>query len=115
MITPAGKECSFFFGDYHRGRNHEECRLLLDHKLDWIQDFCQNCPIPGIQQANGCENLVFSPKIYRPLLILKQQIQIDTYCKKSNKRVKVPEIGCGECNPQFEFIMVEDNENDPAD
>ena len=28
MKTPAGTECKYFYGDYYRGRNHEECRLL---------------------------------------------------------------------------------------
>ena len=30
MRTPAGKECQYFYGDYYRGRNQEECRLLSD-------------------------------------------------------------------------------------
>ena len=28
MQTPAGQECRYFYGDYYRGRNHEECRLI---------------------------------------------------------------------------------------
>ena len=28
MRTPAGKECRYFYGNYHRGRGIEECRLL---------------------------------------------------------------------------------------
>ena len=38
MKTPAGKECKFFYGDYYRGRQHEECRLLKDHGLSWTPE-----------------------------------------------------------------------------
>ena len=28
MRTPAGKECRFYYQDYNRGRNVQECRLI---------------------------------------------------------------------------------------
>ena len=115
MKTPAGKECSFFFGDYYRGRDREECRLLTDHDLQWKPNLCLTCRMPGIQQANGCENMIFTPTLFRPLLILKQQVRLDAFCKKNNVKVDVPEIGCGDCVPLLDFIMVEKNENDPSD
>ena len=59
MRTPAGKDCTFFFGDYHRGRNEEECRLLKSNDLEWTPDLCSNCPLPEIQLANACEYMQF--------------------------------------------------------
>lgn len=115
MKTPFGKECSFFFGDYFRGRNKEECRLLIDNNLEWEQDLCKTCQMPGIQQANGCENMVFTPTIFRPMLVFKKQIKLQAYCRKSESIVKVPEIGCGECNPILELFMVNENDNDSSD
>ena len=114
MKTPFGKECSFFFGDYHRGRDREECRLLLDFNLQWKTDLCRTCKMPGIQQANGCENMTFTPSLFRPLLVLKQQVRIQTFCKKNQVPVDIPEIGCGDCVPKLEFIMVKKDKNDSA-
>jgi hypothetical protein len=28
MRTPAGKECRFYYADYHRGSQKQECRLI---------------------------------------------------------------------------------------
>ena len=83
MRTPAGKECRYFYGNYFRGRNIEECRLLEDSN-----------PL----MANGCENLVLEGEVHRPFLIGKSEVQIRAHCKKSNKHVAEPHIGCGECH-----------------
>jgi len=115
MKTPAGKECSFFFGDYFRGRNREECRLLQEHDLIWKTELCSTCPIPGIQQANGSEHMIYTPILFRPFLILKQQVRVKAFCNKHKIIINVPEIGCKECVPNLEFLMVDKNENDPAD
>ena len=57
MKTPAGKECKYFYGDYFRGRNAEECSLLKASNQTWSADLCRTCPVPGILQANACEFL----------------------------------------------------------
>ena len=28
MRTPAGSQCPYYFEDFHRGRNRQECRLI---------------------------------------------------------------------------------------
>ena len=57
MRTPAGTECPYFYGDYFRGRNVEECRLLKAAGQRWTRDLCKTCPVPGIARANACEFL----------------------------------------------------------
>jgi hypothetical protein len=106
MKTPAGKECRYFYGDYHRGRELEECRLLQDASppLPWRPSLCENCPVPGIQMANACQEMVLVPKLGRPFPLLKQQVQIRTYCNKTGRAGFDPHIGCGECHslpPEF--------------
>ena len=100
MRTPAGKECRYFYGDYYRGRNHEECRLLASSNppQEWKPDLCFTCPVPGILQANACENLVLNGKVERPFLILKPRVTVSAYCKKTQREVAEPHIGCGECH-----------------
>jgi hypothetical protein len=100
MRTPAGRECSYFFGDYFRGRQQEECRLLADAQppLRWSPDLCASCPVPDIELANACPHLVLKPELGRPFPFLRQQVRVQAYCDKSNRTVKEPRIGCGQCH-----------------
>lgn len=107
MINPAGKECSFFHGDYHRGREHEECRLLQSADLDWQPYLCEKCFVPEIIMANGCEHMKFSPSLARPLFFMKEQVQIKTTCTKCECTVDKPQIGCGQCHPDLNFIVAD--------
>jgi hypothetical protein len=99
MKTPAGIECPYFYGDYFRGRNVQECRLLKSNGLYWTPDLCKTCPVPGISRANACEFLKLKPAIARPISALFQRrVQITAYCEKSKRPVTEPHIGCGECH-----------------
>ena len=118
MRTPAGKECRYFYGNYFRGRNIEECRLLEESNPPqaWKPGLCETCPVPDILMANGCEHMVLEGKVHRPFLIGKPEIQIHAYCKKSSQRVSEPHIGCGECHSlPTVFIGELPRDSDPAD
>lgn len=117
MRTPAGKECQYFFGDYYRGRNTEECRLLNQARppLRWKRHFCANCPVPGILLANACTSMVLKPDLYRPFPFLRQQVRVSAFCIKSNQTVSEPHIGCGECHQiPAVFSRESDDANAPA-
>lgn len=110
MQNPAGNECKYFYGDYFRGRHHEECRLLISHDQEWFPHFCNTCPIPNINRANACENMEFIPNSYKPMFILKPKLTIEIFCNKCECNVSNPIIGCGQCHPTLDFI-VSDNES----
>jgi hypothetical protein len=100
MKTPAGNECSYFYGDYFRGRSLEECRLLTNSGAKWSADLCKTCPVPGIARANACENLTLRASVGRPLMAaFQRRVQVSAYCQKTNRLVAEPHIGCGECHP----------------
>jgi hypothetical protein len=103
MRTPAGFECKYFYGNYFRGRSNEECRLLGEAQPPqlWTPDLCKTCPVPGIQRANACPNLVLHAEVHRSFLGLKRQVRISAYCEKSQRNVNEPEIGCGLCHPEI--------------
>jgi len=97
MRTPAGNECPHFYGDYHRGRDREECRLLPD---TWSADLCSTCPVPGIVRANACEHMRLNASVTRSVLnLFQRRVEVSAYCEKTNRDVAQPEIGCGECHP----------------
>jgi hypothetical protein len=115
MRTPAGKECRYFYGDYHRGRKVEECRLLESADFVWIPYLCDKCPIPEILLANACENMEFKPMLERPFFFLKPIVRVSAFCTKNNIPVDEPRIGCGQCHPLLNVFTETPNEPDSSD
>jgi hypothetical protein len=60
MRTPAGSECPFYYADFNRGRNKQECRLIAPApgRRGWTPDLCGRCAVPRIRMANACPNLI---------------------------------------------------------
>jgi len=109
MRTPAGTECSYFYGDYYRGRSREECRLLQAAGQRWTPTLCKTCPVPGIQRSNACEHLQLKASIGRPLeAAFRCRVQVSAWCQKTQRSVQEPHVGCGECHPlPFTFEVKE--------
>lgn len=100
MRTPAGKECQYFYGNYFRGREHEECRLLLDASppLPWNPSLCRTCPVPEILLANACKHMILEPRLERSLPFMKRQVRVVAHCIKSLASDFNPHTGCGQCH-----------------
>jgi hypothetical protein len=105
MRTPAGIECNYFYGDYYRGRTHEECRLLIESSQNWKPGLCKTCPVPSILRANSCEFMNLTAKVSRPAIALFQKrVQVSALCKKTHRTGLEPHIGCGDCHPILPII-----------
>jgi len=107
MRTPAGFECTFFFGDYYRGKNHEECRLIGNAAppRNWTRDLCKNCPVPEIQRANSCPDMILTGVVERRFLGLRKVVTVKAFCQKNNSKVADPHIGCGNCHKLPEIFL----------
>lgn len=101
MRTPFGAECPYFYGDYHRGRNLEECRLIGNQPppQNWTADLCGTCPVPAIKRANACEHMQLTAVIKKRFGLFKRYVTVTAYCQKSETQVTQPHIGCGQCHP----------------
>lgn len=100
MRTPAGFDCKYFYGDYFRGRSVQECRLLQASGQKWEASLCKTCPAPGIARANACEFQQLRAVVARPFsAAFTKRVQISAYCEKTQRSVKEPHVGCGECHP----------------
>ena len=102
MQTPTGIECKHFYGDYHRGREIEECRLLKSSEppQTWFAALCETCPVPEILRANSCENMQLNAQVTRSIFdAFQRRVKITAFCEKTGKNVAKPEIGCGQCHP----------------
>ena len=99
MRTPVGVECKYFYGDYYRGRNHEECRLLLENGQKWESKLCKTCPVPVLNRANACEFMMLKATVKRTAMTkFKPCVQVTAFCEKTKREVLEPQIGCGDCH-----------------
>jgi hypothetical protein len=116
MRTPAGKECRYFYGDYYRGRQREECRLLnaANPPERWTRELCFSCPVPDLIAANACSHMVLEGQLERPFPFIKQRVKAKAYCTKTLRDVPEPHIGCGECHPLPQIFTGKPRDPDAA-
>jgi hypothetical protein len=102
MITPAGQECRYYYEDYFRGRERQECRLLEQNPRSepWQPKLCDGCPVPGILRANACPNLVLEGRVEKGFLGLSRKVALDVVCSKHLKSGFDPHVGCGHCHEE---------------
>jgi hypothetical protein len=100
MITPAGVECRYYYADYYRGRERQECRLIAQNPQSepWEPKLCNHCPVPGILRANACPNLVLEGRVKKGFLGLLRQVAVGAVCTEYLVEVNEPHIGCGHCH-----------------
>lgn len=103
-VPTTGKECPYFYGDYHRGRHHEECRLIVDSDPPWEIKYCETCPVPDIVRANSCPHMILSGDIESKFFGLSKKVRITAYCTKSHQEVEDPYVGCSECHPILDMF-----------
>ena len=100
MITPAGKECRYYYEDFYRGRSTQTCRLIERNRESppWTPGLCQTCPVPDIQRANACPYLILDAHVSKRLLGLVQRVEVSGWCREHFLVVDNPVVGCGHCH-----------------
>lgn len=99
MQTPAGKECRFYYQNFHRGRSDQLCRLIENNPNSpaWQPQDCSRCPVPEILRANNNPNLVLEAIVQKGFLGLNRHIKLAAFCSKHLIDVPIPEVGCSQC------------------
>lgn len=107
MRTPAGKECPYYYEDFHRGRSTQECRLIARNPRSepWTPNLCARCPVPDILQANACPNMVLEATVKRKWLGLVRKVEVYAVCTEYQVEVEDPYVGCGHCHPEAERVF----------
>jgi hypothetical protein len=109
LRTPGGIDCKFFYGDYYRGREHEECRLLeASQAFKWNSKLCQTCRIPAILRANACNQLVLKTEVASLPFGIRKRVRVSATCLQTRALVSVPEVGCGHCHELLGKITTPD-------
>jgi hypothetical protein len=105
MQTPAGRECPYYYQDFHRGRSITECRLL-GPRSGWTPDLCRTCPVPGIALANSCREMRLQAEVKSGFLGFGRKVRVSAFCHRVNRPVEDPYVGCGECHRILEDFEV---------
>jgi hypothetical protein len=102
MRTPAGKECRFYYQDYNRGRDLQECRLIKENptSLPWRPNYCASCPVPDILNANASPALELKLTISPRLLGLGRKLDVTATCLRHRILIEDPYVGCLKCNEE---------------
>ena len=106
MRTPAGSECPYYFEDFHRGRDVQDCRLIdrTPNGGKWQPEHCSSCRVPRISMANACPNLVLEARAKSVFLgLVGKKVEVSASCVLTKGPVEVPEIGCGHCHEVLDF------------
>lgn len=101
MQTPAGEYCKFYYEDFHRGRDIQECRApKTPQSGPWMPKDCAKCPIPKILRANSSPNMEIQITIRRPILGLGHKVLVTATCTQHNIKIANPYTGCPQCNAE---------------
>jgi len=110
MKTPAGKECRFYYENFHRGHSDQECRLIQANPNSpaWHPKDCRNCPAPAILMANSSPDLVLEGSVVKGLMGFNRRIEVRSFCSRHLVDVAEPKVGCPECareRPGFQQLF----------
>jgi hypothetical protein len=99
MITPAGKECRFYYEDFYRGSSEQLCRLIRNNPRSpsWQPKDCSNCPVPEILRANSSPDLVLEGIVKKGVLGMNRHVAVKAFCSRHLVDVESPEVGCPQC------------------
>jgi len=98
MRTPAGTECRYYYEDFNRGRQTQECRLIKQNprSLKWSPGLCAKCRVPRVLAANG------SPYLRLELTARKRfglitTLDLAATCARHGEAIADPLSGCRQC------------------
>ena len=90
--------CRYFYGDYHRGMNKEECRLLEenpDNQRPWHRSLCDTCPVPEIIIMSNSRDLGLQAEVKRRFF--RERVQVTfAICRKHMRELDDPQK-CPDC------------------
>lgn len=112
MLTPEGRECPYYYANFHRREQGVEvCRLLEDSPdaEAWTASLCATCEVPAIAQANSCRNMVYHARIGRRRFWESRRVLVRATCNLTHQPVKNPYVGCGQCHTLFDFVVIEES------
>jgi len=75
--------CRYYYADYHRGRDTEECRLIKRNpdSLPWHRSLCDKCPVPDILLNTNCKEIALEATVVKKWGLL-ERVEVYAICAK---------------------------------
>jgi len=90
--------CRYFYGDYFRGKNKEECRLIAanpENERPWHRGLCDRCGVPELLITSNCRDLLLEGEVKRKFL--RDNVEVTfAICSKHKISLDNPH-NCPEC------------------
>lgn len=97
--------CRYFYGDYFRGKNKEECRLLASNPANahtWKRSYCDSCPIPEILIVSNSRDLALEAAVSKRFL--RGQVEVTfAVCTKHMLELDDPRY-CPKCAAEQDMV-----------
>lgn len=118
MRTPAGKECRYYYQDFHRGRDLQECRLEKENpdSQRWRPSDCEKCPVPDILRANADPHMKLTLTIKKGFLGFGRRLTVTASDTRTGDPIENPFVGRMEDNPALDLFRraIEEMDDDQS-
>jgi hypothetical protein len=99
MRTPAKRDCSYYYEDFNRGADIQQCRIVRTKDSAWWRDSdCKKCPVPDIENASGGPHLDLTMTVRRTKFGRNSTYSVTAWCVLHGP-IADPYVGCLECAP----------------
>lgn len=97
MSAPKPVNCRYYFADYHRGREIEECRLIKRNpdSRPWRRSLCDSCPVPDILLSTNCQEIALEATVKRRFGLL-DRVEVYAVCARHYLELDDP-LYCPQC------------------
>ncbi|MBK8049083.1 MAG: hypothetical protein IPK16_19405 [Anaerolineales bacterium] len=95
--------CRYFYGDYFRGKEKEECRLLAaspENTRPWKRGHCDSCPVPAIVIESNSRDLLLEAAVKRRFLSEHVEVTF-AVCSKHMQQLEDP-LYCPMCAAELQ-------------
>ena len=102
MSSSKPVNCRYFYADYHRGRDLEECRLIKRNpeSRPWRRPLCDSCPVPGILLNTNCREIALEATVVKKLLVV-ERVEVYAVCARHMLELRDPN-NCPKCAEEAE-------------
>ncbi len=106
MKTPDGRECRYYYEDFHRGRDVQECRLEQENpkSAKWLTDDCRRCPVPEILRANNDPDMKLILTIRAGFMGFFRRLDVTAVSRTDGAPIADPYVGRLKDSPQLDLF-----------
>ena len=75
--------CRYYYTDYFRGRETEECRLIKRNPTSrpWHRSLCKSCPVPDILRTTQCKEIALEASVVKKWGLL-ERVEVFAICAR---------------------------------